>query len=36
MLSECKRDFEDAKMSHKIDKLLQTVGLFTEIDAISD
>jgi hypothetical protein len=34
MLSECKEDFEDAKILHKIDELLQAAGLSTDIDAI--
>jgi hypothetical protein len=36
MLSECKEDFEDTYMPHNMDELLQTVGLSTDIDAISD
>jgi hypothetical protein len=36
MLSECKGDFEDSEMSHKRNKLLQSAGLFTDIDVILD
>jgi hypothetical protein len=36
MLSECKGDFEDAEMPHKMDKFLQAVGLPTDIDTILD
>jgi hypothetical protein len=36
MLSECKGNFKDVVMFHKIDELLHTVGLSVDIDAISD
>jgi hypothetical protein len=36
MLSECKGDFEDAEMPHKIDDLIHAVELPTYIYAISD
>jgi hypothetical protein len=36
MLSECKWDFEDAEMPHKMDELLQAAELPTDIDVIPD
>jgi hypothetical protein len=36
MLLECKGDFEDVAMPHKIDELLEAVGLSMDIDVISD
>jgi hypothetical protein len=35
-LSDCKGHFEDAGIPHKIDELLDVVGLPTDIDAILD
>jgi hypothetical protein len=36
MPSECKGDFEDTDILHKMNELLQAAGLPTDIDAISD
>jgi hypothetical protein len=35
-LSDCKGHFEDAGMPHKMDELLTTMGLPTDIDVIPD
>jgi hypothetical protein len=36
MLSECKGDFEDVDIPHKMDELLQAARLPVDIDAIPD
>jgi hypothetical protein len=36
MLSECKGDFDDIEMPHKMDEHLHAAGLPTDIDVIRD